>query len=87
MLFDTGSSDLWVPAMGCSQCGGHQAFHPRKSTTYQPAKTAWHIQGPRGEGDLDWQDDGVMQTSLFEVNYAGGTGRWGTGDRGDMYGG
>ncbi|NXI65653.1 PEPA protein, partial [Anseranas semipalmata] len=37
VLFDTGSSDLWVPSVGCSNpaCANHDRFDPRLSTTYR----------------------------------------------------
>jgi len=34
VIFDTGSSDLWLPGGGCSQCGEHVAFHTSKSSSY-----------------------------------------------------
>lgn len=33
VLFDTGSSDTWVPEVGCENCGGHSAFDDRVSST------------------------------------------------------
>ncbi|XP_071894721.1 pepsin A isoform X3 [Anas platyrhynchos] len=37
VLFDTGSSDLWVPSVDCSSpaCVGHERFDPRLSATHQ----------------------------------------------------
>ncbi|XP_032043829.1 pepsin A-like [Aythya fuligula] len=37
VLFDTGSSDLWVPSVDCSSpaCVGHERFNPRLSATHQ----------------------------------------------------
>uniref|UniRef100_A0A8D0B589 pepsin A n=1 Tax=Salvator merianae TaxID=96440 RepID=A0A8D0B589_SALMN len=37
VLFDTGSSNLWVPSVYCSSsaCSNHNRFNPQESSTYQ----------------------------------------------------
>lgn len=35
VIFDTGSSNLWVPAENCSSCGSHPKFDPTKSSTFK----------------------------------------------------
>ncbi|XP_075404153.1 pregnancy-associated glycoprotein-like [Tenrec ecaudatus] len=37
VIFDTGSTDLWVPSIYChsSACKSHSVFHPLKSSTFQ----------------------------------------------------
>lgn len=36
ILFDTGSSDTWVPGIGCANCGLHSAFNDLASSTAVP---------------------------------------------------
>lgn len=44
VLFDTGSSNLWVPASNCTNCaGGHANFDPSASSTFQSNGTAFNI--------------------------------------------
>lgn len=33
-MFDTGSSDIWIPGRGCTQCGDHQVFDFEASSSY-----------------------------------------------------
>nr|XP_008113889.1 PREDICTED: cathepsin E-like [Anolis carolinensis] len=46
VLFDTGSSDLWVPSLYCTRkaCGKHSKFDPTKSSTYTKIGTKHHIE-------------------------------------------
>ncbi|KAJ8603599.1 hypothetical protein CTAYLR_004854 [Chrysophaeum taylorii] len=34
VVFDTGSSDLWIPGGGCEACGDHETFESSRSTSY-----------------------------------------------------
>ncbi|XP_004446527.1 pepsin A [Dasypus novemcinctus] len=45
VIFDTGSSNLWVPSVYCSSpaCTNHNRFNPQQSSTYQAANEAVSI--------------------------------------------
>ncbi|KAM9764463.1 pregnancy-associated glycoprotein 1-like [Dama dama] len=45
VLFDTGSSNLWVPSMFCTSrfCSSHVLFRHRESSTYQPTNKTFSI--------------------------------------------
>ncbi|XP_074833421.1 cathepsin E [Carettochelys insculpta] len=52
VLFDTGSSNLWVPSIYCvsKACAVHSRFHPSDSSTYNEVGTPFSIQ--YGTGSL-----------------------------------
>uniref|UniRef100_A0A4W4ETG3 Peptidase A1 domain-containing protein n=1 Tax=Electrophorus electricus TaxID=8005 RepID=A0A4W4ETG3_ELEEL len=53
VLFDTGSSNLWVDSIYCNTqaCTTHTQFNPRQSTTYQYTSQTFYL--PYGAGSLD----------------------------------
>nr|DBA15482.1 TPA: hypothetical protein GDO54_004685 [Pyxicephalus adspersus] len=46
VIFDTGSSNLWVPSVYCSSpaCTNHHMFNPQQSSTFQATNTPVSIQ-------------------------------------------
>ncbi len=81
VIFDTGSSNLWVAAYNCSlSCGLHARYDPRKSSTYKPNGTAFDIDyasGPvSGWVEKDLVNVGGLQAnvSFAMVDEAGGLG-------------
>uniref|UniRef100_A0A670JAB7 Gastricsin n=1 Tax=Podarcis muralis TaxID=64176 RepID=A0A670JAB7_PODMU len=53
VLFDTGSSNLWVPSVYCNSqaCTGHSRFNPSQSSTYSTNGQTFSLQ--YGSGNLD----------------------------------
>merc|ERR1719461_1216407 len=45
VLFDTGSSNLWVPASNCTNCAsGHAQYNPSASSSFKANGTEFEIQ-------------------------------------------
>jgi len=88
VVFDTGSSNLWVPKVNCQNCGywfihgGKNKFDNSQSTSYKADGSDFHIQ--YGSGDVQGYfsvdtvtlaDDIVITDQKFaEVSNAGGLG-------------
>jgi cathepsin D len=51
VIFDTGSSNLWVPSATCKNCGLHPKYKSSSSSTYRANGTKFHIQ--YGSGPVD----------------------------------
>eukprot|EP00753_Platysulcus_tardus_P000349 PLAT10353.1.p1 GENE.PLAT10353.1~~PLAT10353.1.p1 ORF type:complete len:386 (-),score=162.73 PLAT10353.1:157-1287(-) len=49
VIYDTGSSNLWVPGKGCSSCGSHAQFDNSTSSTFQKNGTVFKIQYGSGK--------------------------------------
>jgi len=82
VIFDTGSSDLWVAGSSCdSSCGRHAKYNAAKSSTYQANGTAFDItygSGPvSGYESVDVLSSGslkVVNQEFAEVTDATGLG-------------
>jgi hypothetical protein len=88
VIFDTGSSNLWVPKVNCKNCGywfingGKSKYDNSKSSTYQHDGSNFHIQ--YGSGDVQGyfsvdtvtlaDDIEVTNQKFAEVSDAGGLG-------------
>jgi len=44
VIFDTGSSNLWVPGTACTDCGSHPKYDSSKSSSYVKNGSAFNIQ-------------------------------------------
>eukprot|EP00605_Chrysophyceae_sp_TOSAG23-4_P000882 GSChrysophyteH1.ASY1.ANO1.973.1 assembled CDS len=67
VIFDTGSSDLWVAGSDCgSSCGRHAEYNSAKSSTYVANGTAFDIQ--YGSGPVSgYESMDVMSTGSINV--------------------
>ncbi|XP_037355531.1 chymosin-like isoform X2 [Talpa occidentalis] len=70
VVFDTGSSDLWVPSIYCESdaCQSHRRFNPFKSSTFQNMGRPLSVQYGRGsmQGFLGY--DTVSVSNIVDPN-------------------
>ncbi|GAB0199919.1 embryonic pepsinogen-like [Grus japonensis] len=70
VVFDTGSSNLWVPSISCTSlaCQSHQMFNPSQSSTYK--STGQNLSIQYGTGDMEGivGSDTVTVASLVDTN-------------------
>ncbi|XP_042740013.1 embryonic pepsinogen [Lagopus leucura] len=70
VVFDTGSSNLWVPSVSCTSpaCQSHQMFNPSQSSTYK--STGQNLSIHYGTGDMEGTVgcDTVTVASLMDTN-------------------
>ncbi|KAI8067483.1 aspartic peptidase domain-containing protein [Gongronella butleri] len=48
--FDTGSSDIWVPAIDCNTCANHTRFNYTDSSTFTMLNGSWSLRYGDGSG-------------------------------------
>lgn len=68
VIFDTGSSNLWVPAANCTNCGSHTKYNAGASTSYVPNGAPFHIQYGSGPVSGYLGDDTVNMGGLDITN-------------------
>ncbi|XP_004682798.1 PREDICTED: pregnancy-associated glycoprotein-like [Condylura cristata] len=70
VIFDTGSSELWVPSIYCSSlaCTNHQVFNPEPSSTFQTSYKTFRILYSSGEVSGFLASDNVQIGNLIVVN-------------------
>jgi len=64
VVFDTGSSNLWVPSTNCSSCGSHPRYDHTKSTTYKPNGEIFKIMYGSGPVSGVLSEDSVTVGSM-----------------------
>ncbi|CAM9834704.1 unnamed protein product [Bubo scandiacus] len=70
VVFDTGSSNLWVPSVSCASlaCQNHQMFNPSQSSTYKRTGQNLSIQYGTGAMEGTVGSDTVILASLVDIN-------------------
>ncbi|XP_009700456.1 PREDICTED: embryonic pepsinogen-like, partial [Cariama cristata] len=70
VVFDTGSSNLWVPSISCTSlaCQNHQMFNPSQSSTYKSTGQNLSIQYGTGNMEGIVGSDTVTVASLVDTN-------------------
>jgi hypothetical protein len=63
VIFDTGSSNLWIPAANCTNCALHPTFKADQSSTYIPNGAPFYIQVSSIHGGRDL----ICPFSLFKI--------------------
>jgi hypothetical protein len=82
VIFDTGSSNLWIPSLSCgAACGAHPLYDNSKSTTYAKNGTKFEIMygsgpvsGVLSYDDVNWGGLVIAKQEFAEVNVVSGLG-------------
>jgi saccharopepsin len=72
VIFDSGSSNLWVPGEKCTNCGFHPRYNDAKSSTYHANGTAFKILYGSGpvSGFLSDDDISVGEAQVTQQRFA-----------------
>lgn len=72
VIYDTGSSNLWVPALDCQGCGRHNKFNPSTSSSFKSDGRSVHIRygsgpitGTVAEELVDYGKGGILSGYTF----------------------
>ena len=68
VIFDTGSSNLWVPSATCSDCTSPNSFNTSASSTYQSENNPFSITYGSGEVSGSFDKDSVTLANLTATN-------------------
>lgn len=67
VIFDTGSSDSWVPSESCHACAGIRRYHAHRSSTHHNATTMDRFEVHYGSGEVS----GEVMTETILLGDAG----------------
>jgi len=81
VIFDTGSSNLWIPGTSCTNCGSHPTYDSSQSSTYAKNGSDFFIQYGSGpvsgfvsQDDTTVGDITVKAQTFAEINNTKGLG-------------
>lgn len=63
VLFDTGSSDLWIPSVRCQSCRRHRRYNSARSRTYRANGNSFRISYGDGSGA-----SGIIDIDSVNIN-------------------
>ncbi|KAE9364203.1 acid protease [Stipitochalara longipes BDJ] len=72
VVFDTGSSDIWIPTNFCTVpgCIDHRRFNLSESTTFQNLSKPWSVEFGTGSGvdpTTNWLSNGFLGSDVVNV--------------------